>query len=204
MQVIEAAKLMEQAYYNIDELQPNEGISLQGVQAHLVDKKRVLIVEGTNELTDWLNYNFDAKLISGDSGAKYHSGFYNYAMIVYSFAKPLRSRFDLIIGHSLGAAAAQIAGPSLNCKTLAFASPRPIISGDLAHSSLVMNICRGDDAVCFLPPGCEFMGLTIGFRHIGAVKWLTRKQEYLGEDHRIQHYIQLLEGEAAEFAKIEV
>lgn len=204
MKIIEAAHLMDQAYNDKAALQADKSISLKGMEAHFVRAKRVLIIEGTNSLDDWWRYNFDLfanpKTVDGDNKRKdgepsayYHEGFYNHAMRAFAFAKAYWNEIDFVIGHSLGAASAQIAGPSLGKRTVAFASPKPLLRGDPLAPELVTNICREDDLICRLPPG--IFGGAIGFGHIGEVEWLTPATRHPGEDHRIDKYIDILKNE---------
>lgn len=116
-------------------------------------------------------------------------------MRAYGFAKPLKNDIKHVIGHSLGAASAQIVGPSLGKPTVCFASPKPLLFGRPPRPDLVVNYCREDDLICRVPPGL-FDGL-IGFAHVGAVVWLKPSARNLGEDHRIDNYIEELEAEPA-------
>lgn len=189
--LIDAARLMDSLYDNPKRADIQHQIDINGVQALLL-KQGVLVIPGTNEAFDWVRFNFEVKNllhfasenvqeIPGDSGMKYHAGFLQYARIVYAFAKSLRPKF--IIGHSLGAAAAQIVGSSLRLPTIAFASPRVT----RAHSRLpgevhVLNVCRTDDFVTQVPP-------IPGYRCLGNVLRITPKGVHIGEDHRMNHYI---------------
>jgi hypothetical protein len=206
MKIIDAARLMYNAYYDKPSLAATESISLAGVEAHFVRSAGAFIIEGTNSLKDWFQYNFnlfiDAAVTRGDSGALYHAGFYNHAMRAYAFAKPFREEIRVVIGHSLGAASAQIVGPSLGKPTIAFASPRPLLRGDAVKPNLVTNFCREDDLICRLPPGA-FSGL-LGYQHVGAVVWLSPSTPQLGEDHRIDEYIDIFTNEMAQAGEQEI
>ena len=95
-------------------------------------------------------------------------------------------RLDLIIGHSLGAGAGQIIGPSLGVRTICFASPRPLYS-DLqpVGAELVENYCATDDPITDLP----LMG-----HHVGAVVELdVPRHRDPGVAHAILSYAGLLE-----------
>ena len=95
MKIIDAARMMANAYYDKAALSPDESISLAGMDAHFVRSAGALVIEGTNSLQDWFQYNFnlfvDTAVTRGDSGAIYHAGFYNHAMRAYAFAKPYRA-----------------------------------------------------------------------------------------------------------------
>ena len=112
----------------------------------------------------------------GDSGAYWHKGWMRQARILYAFALLHKPKF--IVGHSLGAAIAQIVGASLNIPTLCFASPRPYWGWKkVLHWEVVQNIIRKDDRVCYLPFKPKgLLKLVVGpwqFRHVGWVTTLT-------------------------------
>jgi hypothetical protein len=185
---LEAARLLLADY--ADRLLPVDRISLSGVQAAIVDQAtgaRVLAIRGTNELTDWLRYNFQC-LPEVDQGDQFqwHRGFLHYAQIAYAFAKG--KGVQLVVGHSLGAAAAGIVATSLGVPAIAFATPRALFGGlGPDNESIVRNFLRIDDLVCMLPPGA------IGFRHVGEVNWLRTQGRHIGQDHTLIHYLELLE-----------
>lgn len=59
MNILDAAYLMSHAYYDKSKLQADISISLQGMEAHFVGATGSLVIEGTNSLSDWFDYNFD-------------------------------------------------------------------------------------------------------------------------------------------------
>lgn len=189
--VLEAAGLIQDDYNGHIADLAHERINIKGVQAAIIDLdgERILLVRGTDELGDWFKYDFDfltsTNVDSGDT-VLWHTGFLHYAQIVYAFAKG--KGITVVIGHSLGAAATQIVAPSLGVRGIAFASPLPL-SGTILplNDKLVENYCRPDDLVTMLPP--KFLG----FSHVGEVNWLPLNGLHIGEDHRISHYIELLQ-----------
>ncbi|SFB08418.1 Lipase (class 3) [Poseidonocella pacifica] len=193
--LLRAADLMQQFYSSPNRPDVVEGIDINGVQAYYT-REGVLIIPGTNEFSDWFEFNFDLfnrspgeshgfEVVSGDSGARYHAGFLEHARMVYAFAKPLRPK--LIVGHSLGAASAQIVGSSLGIPTVAFASPRVVRQRTgIGNEHHVINLCRTDDFVTQVPPGL------LGFRHIGKVYWMNPDGLNFYEDHRIAEYIDIM------------
>lgn len=197
MNVLEAAKLMEAVYQAKPTQSGDQSISLGNVQAHYVSAEKALVIEGTNEPEDWVLYNFNLFFsmapTQGDSRSWYHAGFMNHARIVFGWAKMFADKIDVVIGHSLGAASAQIVGPSLKIKTVAFASPRPLLRGAALNPEFVINYNREDDLVCYVPPGIAD-GL-FGYTHIGAVEWMKPAGRNPGEDHRIDKYINILKDE---------
>ena len=119
------------------------------------------------------------------TGAFFHSGFYKHAGLILEFAKDNKAQF--IIGHSLGAAAAQILGTSLNVPTVGFASPRVKKgNGRLKNEKRVLNICRVDDLVTRVPPS------EVGFRRLGRSVRLVPPKNNPGMDHSMPNYIDAL------------
>lgn len=199
---LQAARLIAMDYER-DDIDPviqnsaeiGDRLSFKGVHAAIIHglncDDKILIIRGTDQFTDWLRYNFHTFTNSNaEFGEKYlwHSGFLSYARVCYEFARG--KGITEVIGHSLGAAAVQIVAPSLNVPGMAFASPRPLF-GTLqpANGDRVVNYCRPDDLVTKLPPSF------LGFNHVGAVNWLMPKTIHIGEDHRILHYLELLESD---------
>lgn len=196
MKIFTAAQLMEAVYADPGSADIEVSINIKGVQAYMT-KDRVLVIPGTNEFSDWFQFNFDVfgrgrsdiqgfATATGDSGAVWHAGFLEHARLVYTFAKGLKPR--QIIGHSLGAASAQIVGSSLKVPTIAFASPRTLRGdrGGVHGEGFVVNLCRSDDSVCHVPP--PFMG----FRHVGRTIWMNPRGINFWEDHRIDQYLEIM------------
>ncbi|WP_227267637.1 alpha/beta hydrolase family protein [Roseobacter weihaiensis] len=194
--LLDAAQIMEDTNNetNADDL--HTAIDVAGVQAYYL-KSSILVIPGTNELSDWFDFSLDFAgidhdghgfdVVAGDSGTLWHGGFLEHAQRVYMFAKGLRPK--LIIGHSLGAASAQIVGMSLRVPTIAFASPQTSRRSNrerLPHEGWVINLCRVDDTVCYLPPKI------LGFRTIGSRYWLIPDKVDDEDDHRIAAYTALL------------
>ncbi|MHA6264843.1 alpha/beta hydrolase family protein [Arenibacterium sp. CAU 1754] len=195
LNLLEAARMVEENYAgtNADDIETT--IDVSGVQATYL-KNGVLVIPGTNELSDWFDFNLnfapvsplDAhgfEVVPGDSGTLWHGGFLKHAQMVYMFAKAVQPRF--IVGHSLGAASAQIVGMSLAIPTIGFASPQTCRSRErLPNEGWVVNFCRIDDHVCHMPP--KFLG----FRTIGSRYWLKPDAPDPDEDHKIHNYAELL------------
>ena len=169
-------------------------IDVSGAQAHMLNHG-VMVIPGSNELIDWFN-NFDVYRIlgktfgrnekgRGSTGAVFHAGFLRHASRLQAFAKEHDAQF--LIGHSLGAAAAQILGTSLAIPAIGFAAPRVKFgAGKLKHEGRVLNICRADDLVTRVPPS------EAGFRRLGRSVRLVSKQTNPGMDHSMEHYIAAL------------
>jgi hypothetical protein len=155
-------------------------LNQDGVQASVVDDG-VLIIPGTNEISDWTRYNF--KFAAQGATVRWHRGFLRHAQAVYREFQPKAPK--MVIGHSLGAASAQVVAYSLGIPAICFASPKPHCSWrKLRGQDKILNICRMDDAVTKQPP-------FPWYQHVGQVDWLNPKSKF-GEDHRLEHYSQAL------------
>lgn len=178
MDIAEAADLIQAAYDGTLGARLETPIDHLGAQAYLL-RDKTLVIPGTNEISDWGNFNFD--VAEGDSGRGWHAGFLRHAQIVYPFAKGGGAK--RVLGHSLGAASAQIVAASLGIPALCFASPRPLRGKTrFAGETRIVNLCRFDDAVCYLP----FAFLK--FRHLGKVHWISPKEPQSEGSHRLADY----------------
>lgn len=161
----------------------------------VVTKNDILLIPGTNQLSDWFT-NFDVFDIIGKkfrakdaakskTGAMFHAGFWEHAMNLHGFAKENKVKF--IIGHSLGAATAQILGVALNVPAVGFASPR-VKKGKrkLKYENQILNICRADDLVTRVPPS------EAGFRRLGKTVRLVPPSVEKGLDHSMNDYLKAL------------
>jgi len=170
-------------------------VDVSGAQAHMM-AHGVMVIPGSNELLDWFS-NFDVYRIlgktfgrgqkgRGSTGAVFHAGFLRHASRLQRFAKEHDAQ--LLVGHSLGAAAAQILGTSLAIPAIGFASPRVKFGkGKLKHERGVLNICRADDLVTRVPPS------EAGFRRLGHSVRMVSQKTNPGMDHSMEHYIAALE-----------
>lgn len=185
MKIDDAAKLIQKSYDKKHGAALRASFDVGGAQADLL-KDGTLVIPGTNELSDWRDFNMDTG--AGDSGRKWHRGFLRHAQLVYTFAKGAGAK--RVVGHSLGAASAQIVAPSLGLPAICFASPRPLRSkARFKGEHRVLNICRHDDTVCHLP--FPFLG----FRQVGKVHWVSANLEDDGH-HRIKDYVSHLKSGA--------
>lgn len=187
--VFQAGDLIDKAYRGKLGSRVLHKVDVAGVQAYYL-KDGTLVIPGTNERSDWRAFNLDIEPAKGDSGRFFHRGFLTHAQLVYMFAKPLKPK--CIIGHSLGAASAQIVGRNLKVPTIALASPK-VLSGaaKLPGEGWVANFLRRDDMVCHMPPG-------IGrrtYRHMGSRYWMAPEGIHTGGDHQVKHYMDILREE---------
>lgn len=182
MLINDACDLIQKAYDGTLGNRVEVALDLDGAQAYLL-KDKTLVIPGTNEKSDWGNFNLD--VTNGDSGRVWHAGFMRHARIVFPFAKAGGAK--RVLGHSLGAASAQIVACSLGIPAVCFASPRPLRGKTKFKGEAgVINICRFDDAVCFLP--FSFLN----FRHIGKVHWISPGEPQSNGSHRIPDYLRVL------------
>lgn len=166
----------------------------KGAQALMLDHN-VLVIPGSNEVIDWIRnvnvYNILGKRYKAKSQAKsktgaiLHTGFNRHADLVSKFAKEHDAKF--IIGHSLGAATAQILGSWMGVPAIGFASPRVKLGPrKVKNESKVLNICRWDDLVTHVPSS------QLGFRRLGKTIHLVASETNPGLDHSMDHYIEAL------------
>ena len=94
---------------------PLTGVAVEAkTDTVLAPELRALIITGTNERKDWLyNFFFIPTSPAGGANAVWHRGFFNDGKPVYGFARGWLEHsgtLDVVCGHSLGAAAAQVVG----------------------------------------------------------------------------------------------
>jgi len=190
--VMNAAEMAEQSYHITKMIKMGRvpgavkaHIDVAGAQAHMMSHG-VLVIPGSNDILDWVT-NFDVYKILGKTfgrkekargsrGAVFHAGFLRHASRLQRFAKDNQAEY--VIGHSLGAAAAQILGTSLAIPAVGFAAPRVKFgSGKLKHEHRVLNIVPPSEA---------------GFRRLGLSVRLISGATNPGMDHSMAHYITAL------------
>lgn len=191
-----AAELAQNSYKGATHLPPVAvPIDVGHVEAYLL-KDRTLVIPGSGELADYTRSNLvttPAKLNwpgMGSAGANaiWHMGFAKHALVIAKALGANRPKF--IVGHSLGAAAAQILGCIYGIPAIGFASPMPLRSrGRLAHEHLVLNVVRNDDFVCRVPPA------SLGFCRVGNTEVMMPRRINFGEDHKMKNYIKLIKVE---------
>lgn len=171
-----------------------EYLDNKGAQALMLDHK-VLVIPGSNEVIDWIRnvnvYNILGKKYKAKSQAKsktgaiLHTGFNRHADLISKFAMEHDAKF--IIGHSLGAATAQILGSWMGVPAVGFASPRVKLGArKVQNESKILNICRLDDLVTHVPPS------EVGFRRLGKTVQLVAPKANPGLDHSMPNYIKAL------------
>lgn len=165
------------------------------VQAHLTDNG-ILLLPGSNSILDYAHFNLRVFNIGGKkyrlssrtdergaSGTVWHQGFLRYSRSVFNWVGHRKPKF--IIGHSLGAAAAQVLSKSWNVPAVGFAAPRPRRGGgSVRNDGKCLVICRVDDVVCNLAPS---------FHHLGQAKFLEPDGREWGFNHSMNNYVRILQ-----------
>ncbi len=173
------------------------------VDAALTADGNVLIITGSNSWQDYLFYNLRPfrpvprmpeidRLTTDIPLTHYHKGFLLHAARILKFLGD--DRPDQIVGHSLGAAAAQILGTALAVPTICFASPqvvkRRILTEDRFRAAdhpqwNVFNVAWDQD---FVTRGYRLTGL----RALGRRVSLDLGSWNIGIDHFVADYRRLL------------
>lgn len=192
----DAASLAE-ASYDIDRIKsPKRILSCPhpDVQAYVMEGN-ILLLPGSNSVRDYLRYNLrplrlghkrlrlqDGGTDKGASGTTWHQGFLAYSKVIYDWLDDNNIKPQTIIGHSLGAAAAQILSKSYAAPAIGFAAPRPkFVKGPVKYDKLCLLINRFDDLVPKLPSG---------FHHMGTAKLLAPPAKHWFASHKMASYIE--------------
>ena len=193
MDLMDAAQLVANSYKGKSHLPPVRLEIDEGhVEAYLLSDN-TLVIPGSNELIDYTKSNLVTgrqkiswdKMGKASGNAIWHKGFATHAATIAN--KLGRAKPTFIIGHSLGAAAAQILGCIYGVPAIGFASPMPRRGkGRLQHEGLVLNVVRNDDTVCRMPPR------HFGFRRVGNTEVMQPLSTNSGEDHSMDRYIELM------------
>jgi malonyl CoA-acyl carrier protein transacylase len=157
------------------------------VMAHLLTDNTLLIV-GSNSWRDYVRFNLRVQRLGAPRlrltkvtvPVTWHQGFLAYTKGVQDWIMAKGITPSFIIGHSLGAASAQILSAGWDIPAIAFAAPRTCRTSNaqaVAPKCLCVN--RTDDLVCTLPGG---------FGHLGTVKPYRPAGPTPGMDHSMHHY----------------
>lgn len=194
--VIDAAELAEISYRPHTHAKTKNKIATpinkDNVSAYLLTDG-VLLIPGSDSVWDYARYNLRPfriggkkyTLSSGDTGKAlggfWHQGFLAHAMVIFEALKATPPRY--IIGHSMGAASAQILSLLWNVPSIGFAAPR-VYLGDASIPARALNlsIYRADDIVGWLPGE--------KFNHAGQSVMLDIESGM--PRHKMRHYRTLL------------
>ncbi len=173
------------------------------IDAGLTAADNALIITGSNSLQDYLFYNLRPlrplrrmpeidRLTTDIPRWAYHKGFLLHAARILTFLG--EDRPDMIVGHSLGAATAQILGTALAVPTICFASPQVVKRRILKEARFraadhpqwnVFNVAWNQD---FVTRGYRLTGL----RSLGRRVSLDLGSWNIGIDHFVEDYQRLL------------
>lgn len=107
---------------------------------------------GTNDPLDWINNATLAEHYDPHVG-NCHLGFYRHAqMVLEAFTVVPR----LVVGHSLGGAAAQLIAAKCGARCLTFGSPRPWQRGGTIGLRQHIRIAHRGDPVAYVPTFCRW------------------------------------------------
>lgn len=199
MSLTEAADLAEKSYLGPAALPPLKAKNTDTAQAYLT-MDDVLVIPGTNEISDWTKYNLQAFNAKGSqvgwaganpaiAAAIWHFGFARHALEVAIFLGARQPKF--IIGHSLGAGSAQILACHYQVPTVCFASPRPRFGVDkLPGEGWAINLVNNEDIIGAI------LAEEAGFRRVGSVRGLNPTATG-GLHHSMADYIPALKARLA-------
>jgi len=177
---MDCAKAVEQSYKGKITNQKRSMLGPHGAEAYL-RKDGLLVIPGSQGLDDYLKFNLRVgyfKLFGKNSKLRFHAGFMRHASEIIEWARS--QNVEMITGHSLGAASAQLIGATLHKDVICFAAPKVLNRGFRAVTTAKITcINRKDDTVCRLP-GWRF-------KHIGDVIEMRPKGR-VGMDHSMKHY----------------
>lgn len=195
----DAATLAEASYKSGRIVKPPviKSLDHNDVQAHLL-KGNILLLPGSNSVRDYVKFNLrplrfgDQRLVlkqatkaeKGASGTKWHQGFLRYSTEIFDWLQREGVRPNYIIGHSLGAAAAQILSKTYNTPAIGFAAPRPKWSKHgVVQDGRCLLVNRTDDPVPKVPSAYHHMGNTKLFKSVKHKSLLA---------HSMRHYVNII------------
>jgi len=169
----------------------------KGVEAYMLNNK-CLLVPGSNSFWDYARFNLrllnvgmprlslrlrkrdrkaDKNTVTAGTGIVWHQGFFTHANHINKWIGSNPDNWPkLIVGHSLGAASAQILSTIWSKPSIGFAAPRIRKSGSSTQfENLSLSICRNDDIVCRFPRGFERMGQSRILIHQSPARGLNHK-----------------------------
>ncbi len=161
------------------------------VQAYLLSSG-LMLIPGSNSAWDYLRYNVRLLNVGGkkykvkngatgqEHGRIWHQGFLAHAMHIHDTFKSTPPKY--IIGHSLGAAAAQVLSLIWGVPAIGFAAPRLYAGGNPVNNNRnCLCLWRGDDPVGSLPSD--------RFRHAGKSVKLGKSRSFGLLNHHMRHYV---------------
>ena len=190
LSVLTAAKMADQAY------KPRGGkiagyriiATHKGHATAYMLSGRILVIRGSDSAADYIRYNlrvlglFRSRLtIKGKPGqaAQWHQGFLVHVAEIEAWLRSIKQHPKFIVGHSLGAASAQVLSHGWKVPAIGFAAPRVCRQrGIVGQSKRCLLINRTDDIVPQIPEG---------FQHIGKI-YPINMGRVNGHKHKMRHY----------------
>lgn len=213
LSLLRAAKLLQSTRNDIKEGQLGDHLARVSQKGKHVDAgvthNNTLVITGSDSWQDYMFYNLrpfrplpkmvEMDLLTSSDLPKraFHKGFLLHAARVRRFLGNRRP--DYIVGHSLGAAAAQILGTGLGVPTICLASPQVVKRKFLGVPSLrskehpqwnVFNLAWSKD---FVTRGYRMTGL----RCLGHRIVVQTNEANFGIDHFVEDYANLIVKAAA-------
>ena len=195
-----AAELAEASYQGADapviRKQLKSSLSEQDVEAHILNDG-TLLIPGSNSVMDYVRYNLRVQRIGKQrlklntvAGVTWHQGFLAHAKVVQDWIRREKHDVTFIIGHSLGAATAQILSAGWDEPAVGFAAPRTCRTASaLTAAKRCLLVNRTDDTVCAVPSN---------YQHLGKVEACRPRARASGMSHSMKHYRKIVdEGLAA-------
>ncbi len=191
LSVLTAAKIADETY------RPSRGriagyrilSSSKGHATAYLLEGDILTIKGSDSAYDYIRYNlrplgigFKKLTLKGKmgQGADWHQGFLAHVAEIQTWLIRIRRRPKYIIGHSLGAASAQVFSAALQVPAICFAPPRVCRQNKIPGQwNRCLLIARTDDIVPQIPEG---------YQHIGRSTPIDMGR-VLGHKHKMKHYI---------------
>ncbi len=188
-----AAELAEASYTGKSHAdiswQFKDSLDVQDVQACIL-KDNTVLIPGSNSINDYIRYNLRVRRLGrkqlrfateiDGAAVSWHQGFMAHAKVVQDWLMEKGYKPSFLIGHSLGAASAQILSAGWKIPAVAFAAPRPCrTASNRAAADKCLCVNRTDDLVC---------NLAGGFHHLGDVRFCRPRGPSPGMDHSMRHY----------------
>jgi len=197
--LIDAATLAEASYRSDRIISPAviKSLDHDDVQAHLLEGN-ILLLPGSNSVRDYVKFNLRPLRLGnqrfvmkhttdsakGASGTWWHQGFLRYSVEIFEWLKAEEVTPRYIIGHSLGAAAAQILSKTYNVPAIGFAAPRPKRSNNrVVQDGRCLLVNRTDDPVPRVPSTYHHMGKATLFKSVKHRSIFA---------HSMRHYIDVI------------
>lgn len=211
-------KLVFDAGYDLRKIEARKGIYEPNAMVCSDDSNVFLIFRGT-EPTSWNQWATDAKTLRTTFCiGRVHRGFLSAVNLVWEeiiecldAVDPGKQKHLFVGGHSLGAGMSQVASSKLAfmendrhpAAVYNFGCPRALNSDGASQYNDVLGtrtfrVVNNNDVVCRVP------FRTMGFSHIGELKYLTSDRKVLDDFSKVQLLKEGLHGRFRELAELNV